>query len=64
MPAAFTAALAGYGIAVTCEQIKNVRGASKRQALRHFIPAGPEQARLAGEAYGVTAITLLTEIPP
>jgi len=51
VPAAFTAALAGHGIAVTREQIKNVRGASKRQALRHFIPAGPEQARLAEEAY-------------
>ena len=51
VPAAFSAALAGHGIEVTREQIKNVRGASKRQALRHFIPAGPEQARLAEGAY-------------
>lgn len=51
VPFAFTAALADYGIAVTPEQIKNVRGASKRQALRHFLPDGPEQARLADEAY-------------
>ena len=51
VPAAFTAALAGHGIEVTREQIKNVRGSSKRQALRHFIPAGPEQARLAEGAY-------------
>jgi phosphonatase-like hydrolase len=51
VPAAFAAALAGQGIEVTREQVKNVRGASKRQALRTFIPAGPEQARLAEEAY-------------
>ena len=51
VPAAFTAALAGHGIEVTHEQVKNVRGASKRQAVRHLIPAGPEQARLADEVY-------------
>jgi len=51
VPAAFTAALAGHGIEVTGEQVKTVRGSSKRQALLHFIPAGPEQARLAEEAY-------------
>ncbi len=48
---AFTAALADHGIEVTREQIKNVRGSSKRQALLQFIPAGPEQARLAQEVY-------------
>ena len=57
VPFAFTAALADYGIGVTPEQIKNVRGASKRQALRHFLPAGPEQARLANEAYAFLAHT-------
>lgn len=51
VPAAFSAALAGHGIEVTDAEIQNVRGASKRQALRHFIPAGPEQARLAEEVY-------------
>jgi phosphonatase-like hydrolase len=51
VPAAFTAALAGQGIDVTREQVKHVRGASKRQALRHFIPAGPEQAQRADDAY-------------
>ena len=51
VPAAFTAALAGYGIELTREQIKKVRGASKRQALLRFLPAGPDQAPLAEEAY-------------
>jgi phosphonatase-like hydrolase len=51
VPAAFTAALAGQGIEVTREQVKRVRGASKHQALRQFIPAGPEQARRADEVY-------------
>jgi phosphonatase-like hydrolase len=51
VPAAFTAALAGHGIEVTAGQIQDVRGASKRQALLHFIPAGPEQARVAEEVY-------------
>jgi phosphonatase-like hydrolase len=51
VPAAFTAALAAHGIEVTGPQIHKVRGASKRQALLRFIPAGPEQARLAEEVY-------------
>jgi phosphonatase-like hydrolase len=51
VPAAFSAALAGAGIAVSGEQIKGVRGASKRQALLRLIPPGPEQARLADAAY-------------
>jgi phosphonatase-like hydrolase len=51
VPFAFTAALAEHGIEVTREQIKNVRGASKRQALLQFIPEGPEQARLGQEVY-------------
>ena len=51
VPAAFTAVLAERGITITPEQVKQVRGLSKRQALLHLIPAGPEQARLAEEAY-------------
>ncbi len=51
VPYAFTAALAGQGIVVTREQINGVRGASKRQAILHFIPAGPEQQHLAEEIY-------------
>ena len=51
VPDAFTAALAEHGISVTREQLSAVRGASKRQAVLHFIPAGPEQARRAEAAY-------------
>jgi phosphonatase-like hydrolase len=51
VPAAFTHALAEHGIVVTREQVKNVRGSSKRQALLQFIPPGPGQARLAEEVY-------------
>jgi phosphonatase-like hydrolase len=51
VPEAFTAALAEQGIEVTPDQVKNVRGSSKRQALLSLIPAGPEKARLADQAY-------------
>jgi phosphonatase-like hydrolase len=51
VPYAFTAAMAEHGIEVTSEQINGVRGASKRQAILHFIPAGPAQQHLAGEIY-------------
>jgi phosphonatase-like hydrolase len=51
VPAAFTAALAEHGIEVTPEQINGVRGASKRQALLHFIPTGPRQKLLAEQTY-------------
>jgi phosphonatase-like hydrolase len=52
VPEAFTTALAGHGIKVTPEQIKQVRGSSKRQALLHFIPPGPDQVRRAEQIYG------------
>jgi phosphonatase-like hydrolase len=51
VPGAFTDALAEYGIEVTREQVRGVRGASKRQALLHFIPAGPGQMCLAEKVY-------------
>lgn len=51
VPAAFTAALAERGIELTKEQINEVRGASKREALLHFIPPGPDRERLAEEAF-------------
>lgn len=51
VPAAFAAALLEQGIEVTHEQIAGVRGSSKREAIRHFIPPGPGQARRAEEAY-------------
>ena len=51
VPAAFTAALAENGIDVSAAQINGVRGASKRVALLHFIPEGPEQMRTSEEVY-------------
>jgi phosphonatase-like hydrolase len=48
---AFTAALAEHHLEVTAEQLSNVRGASKRQAVLHLIPAGPERARRAEQVY-------------
>lgn len=49
---AFTAALAEHDIAVTPEQLRDVRGSSKRQAVLNFIPAGPQRARRAEMVYG------------
>lgn len=50
VPAAFTAALAAHGIGVTPDQISRVRGASKRQAIREFVP-GDEAATRVYEAF-------------
>jgi phosphonatase-like hydrolase len=51
VPAAFTATLAEHGIEITRERLKQVRGASKRQALRGFIPPGPEQDHVVEALY-------------
>ena len=51
VPDAFTAALALHGIEVTPEQLSSVRGSSKRQAVLHFVPEGPERARRAEAVY-------------
>lgn len=51
VPAAFTAALAEQGIQVTPEQIAGVRGSSKREAIRHFVPPGPEHESRVEHAY-------------
>jgi phosphonatase-like hydrolase len=51
VPAAFTAALAEEGIWVTAEQVKGVRGASKRQAVLELMPEGPDRAQRAERAY-------------
>ena len=48
---AFTSALAEHGVSVTPEQLRAVRGASKRQAVLRFVPEGPERARRAEEVY-------------
>jgi phosphonatase-like hydrolase len=51
VPRAFAAALARHGVALTDEQIAAVRGSSKREAVRQFVPAGPNHARVAGAIY-------------
>jgi phosphonatase-like hydrolase len=51
VPHAFVAALAEHGIDVTSEQLSEVRGASKRQAVLDFVPEGPDRDDLAARAY-------------
>ncbi|HEY5491355.1 MAG TPA: phosphonatase-like hydrolase [Gemmatimonadaceae bacterium] len=51
VPAAFTAALAEYGVTVGPEAIRALRGASKREAIRGLLPAGAAQAGLTERAY-------------
>ncbi|HVG34017.1 MAG TPA: phosphonatase-like hydrolase [Pyrinomonadaceae bacterium] len=48
---AFTAALASHDIAVTPEQLSEVRGSSKREAVLRFIPEGPQRERRAELVY-------------
>ena len=51
VPAAFAAALLEHGIQVTPGQIAGVRGSSKKEAIRHFVPEGPEHSRRVEQAY-------------
>lgn len=51
VPAAFASALAGYGIDVTPEQVKAVRGQSKRQALFQLLPPTPYREEVADRLY-------------
>ncbi|HEY6047030.1 MAG TPA: phosphonatase-like hydrolase [Pyrinomonadaceae bacterium] len=51
VPDAFTGALAAHGISVSPPQLRSVRGASKRQAILHFIPPGPQQVSCAESVY-------------
>lgn len=50
VPRAFTAALAEHGIALGEGDIRNVRGASKRQAILDLLPEGPDRAAKAERA--------------
>jgi phosphonatase-like hydrolase len=50
VPQAFTAALAEHGIAIGEGDIRNVRGASKRQAILDLLPEGPDRAAKAERA--------------
>ena len=51
VPDAFTGALAAHGISVSPAQLRSVRGASKRQAILHFIPPGRERMACAESVY-------------
>ena len=42
VPAAFTTALGNYGIEVTGESIREMRGASKREVIRRFVERQPD----------------------
>jgi phosphonatase-like hydrolase len=50
VPQAFTAALADHGIALEPGAIRDVRGASKRQAILDLLPAGPGREEKAARA--------------
>jgi phosphonatase-like hydrolase len=51
VPDSLITALAEHGIEATREQVDVLRGASKRHAVLHFIPEGPEQSILAEAVY-------------
>lgn len=48
---AFTAALCEHDMEITPEQLSSVRGSSKRQAVLHLVPEGPERERRAALVY-------------
>jgi phosphonatase-like hydrolase len=51
VPAAFAEALLEHGIRVTADQVRAVRGASKREALESFIPDGAHRPERLDAAY-------------
>jgi phosphonatase-like hydrolase len=51
VPRAFETALSEIGIDVSRAEIEAVRGSSKREAVRQFIPAGPDRDRLSALVY-------------
>jgi len=51
VPAAFTAALAEHGVAVTPEAIDKLRGASKRHAISELLPVTADRAERTERVY-------------
>lgn len=51
VPAAFTATLRRYGVDVDAGDLRAIRGASKREALRRLLPAGAGSDDRAAEAF-------------
>jgi phosphonatase-like hydrolase len=52
VPSSFLAAVNHHGIHVSNEQLENVRGRSKRQAVFDLLPETPDRATRAREIYG------------
>lgn len=50
VPEAFKTALAEHGIAIGSDDIRNVRGAAKRQAILDLLPPGADRERRAARA--------------
>ena len=51
VPDAFSAALRNHGIEPTAEQVRNVRGSSKREALRSFVPDAADGSSRLDDVY-------------
>ena len=51
VPAAFNAALAAHGLSVDDDQLRAVRGASKRDAIRSLLADGPDREERANAVY-------------
>jgi phosphonatase-like hydrolase len=51
VPGAFAAALRHHGIEATAEQVRSVRGSSKREALRSFVPEAADGSSALDEVY-------------
>jgi phosphonatase-like hydrolase len=51
VPAAFEAAFAAHGLAITPAQVSGVRGSSKREAVRQLIPEGGGRESAAAAVY-------------
>jgi phosphonatase-like hydrolase len=51
VPAAFAAALLTHGLEATAEQIRSVRGSSKREALRSFVPEAADGSCRLDDVY-------------
>jgi phosphonatase-like hydrolase len=51
VPGAFGAALLSHGIEATAEQVRRVRGSSKREALRSFVPETADGSSRVDDVY-------------
>ena len=56
---AFTATLQSHGVTVSADDIEQVRGASKREAISRLLPAGPDHQGRADRAYSAFRRQLL-----